>query len=240
MKRTRTSIACFVIMAAAGAHAQAGVHHGYLAPSEAPDSLFILPPPPAADSAAFLNDEAHYRRDNVRAGRSRMAMAIKDADYLHIGAIFSQAFGHTIDRNALPALSALMEKMLADSHDAAVSSAKKHYRRIRPFVFYNAHSCTPQRDAKLARGGSYPSGHATYGWAIALVLAEINPARQDALLKRGYDYGESRVVCGAHWQSDVEAGRVMGSAIVAALHGNQEFMAALAAAKQEFAAIRAR
>ncbi|WP_122831035.1 phosphatase PAP2 family protein, partial [Pseudomonas viridiflava] len=86
--------------------------------------------------------------------------------------------------------------------------------------------------------GSYPSGHASFGWAIALVLAEINPARQVALLRRGHEFGVSRVVCGAHWQSDVQAGQLMGAAIVAALHANGEFIRALSAAKNEFATLK--
>lgn len=40
---------------------------------------------------------------------------------------------------------------------------------------------------------------------------------------------------GAHWQSDVDAGRVVGSAAVARMHASPEFQADMAAAKAEFA-----
>jgi acid phosphatase (class A) len=66
-----------------------------------------------------------------------------------------------------------------------------------------------------------------------LVLAEIQPARATELLARGLAFGQSRVICDAHWQSDVDAGRIMGAATVAVLHGNPAFMADLAAAKRE-------
>ncbi|EGN0484120.1 phosphatase PAP2 family protein, partial [Escherichia coli] len=85
------------------------------------------------------------------------------------------------------------------------------------------------------RNGSYPSGHTSIGWATALVLSEINPARQDTILKRGYELGDSRVICGYHWQSDVDAARIVGSAIVATLHSNPVFQAQLQKAKDEFA-----
>lgn len=68
---------------------------------------------------------------------------------------------------------------------------------------------------------------------MALVLAEVNPARQNEILKRGYDLGQSRVICGYHWQSDVDAARVVGSAVVASLHNNPAFEAQLAKAKAE-------
>jgi acid phosphatase (class A) len=66
-------------------------------------------------------------------------------------------------------------------------------------------------------------------------LAEINPARQDEILKRGYEMGESRIICGYHWYSDIEAGRIVASAVVARLHANSEFLNDLAEAKAEFA-----
>lgn len=62
------------------------------------------------------------------------------------------------------------------------------------------------------------------------------PQRADEILKRGYDYGQSRVQCGVHWQSDVEAGRVVGSAVVAHLHAIPEFIEAFQAAKAELEA----
>lgn len=72
------------------------------------------------------------------------------------------------------------------------------------------------------------------GWAIALVLAEINPDRQDAILKRGFEYGESRVIVGFHYQSDVDHARIITSALVNRLHASSDFMEHLKKAKDEF------
>lgn len=66
-----------------------------------------------------------------------------------------------------------------------------------------------------------------------MILAEIQPERATELMTRGLAYGQSRVICDAHWQSDVDAGRIMGAATVASLHVNPEFLADLAAAKEE-------
>ena len=57
----------------------------------------------------------------------------------------------------------------------------------------------------------------------------------DAILARGRAFGESRMVCNVHWQSEVIAGRFMGAATVARLHADPGFTADLAAAKAEAA-----
>lgn len=72
------------------------------------------------------------------------------------------------------------------------------------------------------------------GWGIALVLAEINPARQDEVLKRGYEYGESRVIVGFHYQSDVDHARILTSALINRLHANDDFIKQMQKAKAEF------
>ena len=85
---------------------------------------------------------------------------------------------------------------------------------------------------------SYPSGHSATGWCIALVLAEINPERQEAILKRGYEIGQSRVIAGYHYQSDVDVARLAGSAVVARLHADEKFQRQLAKAKKEYNRIK--
>lgn len=62
---------------------------------------------------------------------------------------------------------------------------------------------------------SYPSGHAAFGMAAALLLADMVPERRTELLARGLEYGEQRVVGGVHFPSDVAAGRTAGTLIAA-------------------------
>ena len=69
-------------------------------------------------------------------------------------------------------------------------------------------------------------------------LAEINVDRQNEILKRGYEMGQSRVICGYHFQSDVDAARLVSSAVVARLHANDSFMGQLKKAKDEFATLQ--
>jgi len=145
---------------------------------------------------------------------------------------FQSTVGVEISEVKTPKLYMLMRRVLTD---AALSTytAKHHYKRKRPFMVNNTPTCTPDDEEILRKDGSYPSGHAAIGWTWALVFTELVPVKMNAILKRGYDFGESRVICNVHWHSDVAAGRVMGAATVARLHGNAGFRRDLEAAKRE-------
>jgi acid phosphatase (class A) len=132
-----------------------------------------------------------------------------------------------------------MRRVSTDAGDST-SAAKDHYNRPRPFVANKEPICTPGDEDFLLKNGSYPSGHGAIGWAWALILTEIAPERTDAILARGRAFGESRVICNVHWQSDVTEGSFMGAGTVARLHADAAFRADLEAAKAEFAAVRAR
>ncbi len=229
--RLALTLVCIFPVLTGCAHAQT---KGFLTEQTAPDSLAILPPPPAENSAAFTNDRAQYYQTRILPDRLRTERAASDADYKNINLAFSFAFGRTISPQTTPQLWKLLQGVLQDSHDFAMRSAKNHYQRLRPFVVFHDHTCTPEKDEKMAKTGSYPSGHASFGWATALVLAQINPARQTEILRRGYDFGQSRVICGAHWQSDVDSGRLMGAAVYARLQTSAAFRQQLAAAQAEF------
>ncbi len=208
----------------------------YLTLEQAPDSLILLPPPPAFDSISFLSDKAQYDVGKALRSTARGTQAYEDADVSKdsLTRTFSSAFGQAITAQQTPALYELIATMKEDAGDYATQGAKKYYNRVRPFSFFNEPTCRPEDEAKLSTNGSYPSGHTTIGWAVALVLAEVNPERQDQILKRGFDIGQSRVICGYHWQSDIDAARVMASSVVATLHTNPAFVAQLGKAKQEF------
>lgn len=64
--------------------------------------------------------------------------------------------------------------------------------------------------------------------------------RQDSLLKLGYEWGQSRVIVGYHWQSDVDASYLMAAGVFARLHTSPLYMADLAAAREEFQRLKAK
>ncbi|MFD1801773.1 phosphatase PAP2 family protein [Mixta tenebrionis] len=213
----------------------------FLTAAEAPDSFAILPPPPAFDSVEFLRDKAFYDWGVAQRKTARGKLAWQDANVKaeNIPLLFSTAFGYSLTQQQAPEIYRLMITMKEDAGTWATASAKKHYQRIRPFSFYGVPTCRQEDESTLAGEGSYPSGHTTIGWALALVLAEINPARQQDILRRGLEIGESRVICGYHWQSDIDAARTMAAAVVARLHASAEFNQQMEKAKAEFARLAA-
>lgn len=217
-----------------------GILQGYLAREAVPNSLALVSAPPAPGSAAEALDLAINVQALSLVGTARWQQAQRDAELRFPAAanVFSCAAGIRISQRQSPQLYRLLQRSLTDT-GFATYAAKKHYQRQRPFMVNGQPTCTPEQEDYLRRDGSFPSGHAALGWGWALILAELIPERQDAILARGRAFGQSRVMCNVHWQSDVLEGRAVGAAAVAALHNNAEFLSAMAAARHEIAALRA-
>ena len=217
-----------------------GVVAGYIPRDKLIDSLALLPPPPSDDSANRAADEAARRAAVKLRDSARWKLAARDADYTSPTVVdtFACTLGIRISPQATPHLNMLLRRTLVDA-GLATYKAKKHYNRTRPFVVAKVTTCYPKDEAKLTKDGSYPSGHSAFGWAWALILAEMVPDKADAIIERGFAFGQSRVICSVHWQSDVNAGRVVAAAVVAQLHANADFRAQFKEAQKEVVAARA-
>ncbi|MEQ1489056.1 MAG: phosphatase PAP2 family protein [Terricaulis sp.] len=209
----------------------------YLAPN-ALDFRTLLAAPPSPASPADLRDRAVVlERQGVDAERFQSALL----DGLLVYPRFEAVLGAPIDRAAAPALVQLLNRTMIDVSEVAFQ-AKEHFQRPRPYQRFQLTrvcgvSVAPAPELTPTIGSSYPSGHAAYGWATAMVLARIWPDRAESLLARAAEFAESRVVCGVHFPSDIEAGRVIAAAVVARLDASPDFQADLAAARAEAARI---
>lgn len=214
---------------------------GYLSVERLPDSLALIPAPPAAGSAAFALDEEISRASLRLRTTARWNLAIRDADLSFPAAAdsFSCALNSRLSRQETPRLFLLMRRVLSDV-SRSVSRAKNVYNRPRPFMVNGEAFCTPDYEKSLRASGSYPSGHTAAGWAWALILSELVPERGDEILRRGRAFGQSRVVCNVHWSSDVNEGRTVAAAVVARLHADPAFRADLDLARAELVALRER
>ncbi|WP_375466160.1 phosphatase PAP2 family protein [uncultured Methylobacterium sp.] len=199
----------------------------------APDTTQILPPPPAPRSTLEAADRATFAATRALKGSPRWAIAETDVaeGAAAILDTFACVLGTRLDEARVPAVIGLLERARLDIAEAT-RGPKVHYRRPRPFVGNAAPICV-QRTQALADSFSYPSGHATQGWAYALIVAALVPSKATAILVRGRAYGESRVICGVHWLSDVTAGRTNGAAVFAALMGDAAFRADMDRARTE-------
>lgn len=212
----------------------------YFTTKQMPDMLKFLPIPPDFSSRFFINDSIKYEwGKEIRKNLEHADIAKRDAVYGLETIIkeFSIPFGLQISKKGTPQIYKMLEESLATC-DSICTLPKAHYQRIRPYTYYNEHTLIKEQEDSHRYNGSYPSGHTILGWSAALLLMEINPEAQDTLLSRGYMFGESRIVAGYHWQSDVDAGRLAASAAYAKLHTSKRFLKQMKRARREFQKIR--
>lgn len=186
----------------------------------------LLPPPPLpgspeergelAELLALQNARTPEMVERVRADAERSAFR------------FADVLGPGFSPEKLPKAAAFLDG-LKRAAQAMDGDGKAFWNRARPVAADPAVTpCVRTPDSP-----SYPSGHATYGTLVAIVLANMVPERQRELYARGQAYGFAREVAGVHFPSDVAAGRIVGTLIAAALLEDPSFMAAFAEAKAE-------
>lgn len=241
MKRLFLALCAVAILAAATTSATAkGLFKGsnpYFTAEQMPDMTQWLPAPPAFESEQFSFDKAQYawgkqmRQDAARAGE---AISHASIDPRVICSHFSEPFGVEITPENTPHIFRLIVDGMETANNITLKP-KSHYKRTRPFIYFNETSLVPDKEAGLRNNGSYPSGHTVIGTTAALLLSEINPEAANALIKVGYEYGQSRVIAGYHWQSDVDASRFATSVALAKMHTSKRFVKQLKLAKKEFA-----
>lgn len=213
---------------------------GYLS-AGAIDIPAVLAPPPALNSEGDKMDITLFRQATAATSEERWQKAV--ADDASIYDRFSEALGLPIDRTHLPRLVRLLNRVSTDTL-AVAGEAKKRYPRPRPFQRFQlkrvcGQAAAPKPESKPTTGTGYPSGHAAVGWAVALVLMEVAPAQVPPLMNRAVEYGNSRVVCGVHFPSDVEGGRVIGAAVIDKLMALPEFRRDALCARREVKGVAA-
>jgi len=216
-----------------------GALQGYLDPKALPNSLALVPPPPAPGSAAYALDVEVAQNTFALRSTPRFVLAASDFELKlpHVVDVFSCALNVQITDDNAPYLYNLLCRSFTDIA-MSTYAAKTYYKRKRPFQENGEPIAVPEAKSFLENDPSYPSGHNAIGWGFALILTEIDPEHADQILDRGRAFGESRIVCNHHWYSDTIWGRFMGAATVSRLHADPTFLADMEAAKAEFAAIR--
>jgi acid phosphatase (class A) len=84
--------------------------------------------------------------------------------------------------------------------------------------------------------GAYPSGHATVGTLMGIILSDMVPEKRAEIMARAAEFAHNRVVAGMHVPSDIDAGKIAGSVIAAQIMGQDDFKAEYADAKAELRA----
>ena len=231
--------AAFVLFAGA-VYAQTEKDTVYVFLENMPDAGIYLPAPPDMLSPQYADDFAQWQWGKTVRPTARGQQANDDSQWGIDGMIriHQGTLGFEISKEKTPAIYRLLYNVLW-TENLSTHNAKRKYMRTRPFAQYNEHTWGRfDNERELRFNGSYPSGHTALGWCTALVLSEMVPELQDTLLRTGYQYGESRVIVGAHYQSDVDAGFLCGTTAVAVMHASQYFLKDLEAARKEYCKIK--
>lgn len=204
--------------------------------TDMPQLYDCIPAHPSFESPEFAADMVRYlwgkqQRDNAE----RVAMAVADAEWDDLEKVYANwkdAFGLAVTKKGTPKIYALLNKSLRTT-DPTRRAVKAQYSRQRPFERFN--DSMPSHEEDDLRGeGSYPSGHTLRGWTITLLMIQIAPERAAEIYKRGMDYGFSRVIVGAHWQSDVDNSRMAASLLFSVLQSNSDFQTMMNEARLEY------
>ena len=239
-KLTRLFAAAALLFIGGKSFAQTEKDTVYVFLQDMPDAGIYLPAPPDMLSPQYSDDFAQWQWGKTVRPTDRGQQANDDSQWGINGMIrvHQETLGFEISKEKTPAIYRLLYNVLW-TENLSTHNAKRKYMRTRPFAQYNEHTWGRfDNERELRFNGSYPSGHTALGWATALVLSEMVPELQDTLLRTGFQYGESRVIVGAHYQSDVDAGYLCGSTAVAVMHASEYFQKDLAAARKEYCKIK--
>jgi acid phosphatase (class A) len=201
---------------------------GFLS-KDAIDLLTLLAPPPGPQDSRTQTELEELRR--VQATRTLERVAMAQADVEETVFRLTVVLDKTLTPDKLPKTVAFFKKLTVDE-EIATDSAKNGFGRPRPYEVAG----DLQPVCPLPKSRAYPSGHSTTGYYMGVVLAAMVPEYRAAIFTRTEEFAESRVVCGVHYRSDIDAGRIAGTALAAVAMNDPQFRAEFAAARAELRA----
>lgn len=201
--------------------------HLYYLPPGKPDAIELLAPPPLPDSPEQAADMAEVRAVSQAAPSNDVAVAFTQKKFNIF--TFTPAIGPFFVPGRFPKTEAFFHRVQKDA-ETVTDGAKDFYKRPRPFALDPSLA-----SGKLEKSYSYPSGHSTESMVLALVLAEVFPDKQDAIIAEARNIGWHRVEIARHYPTDIYAGRVLAQAIVRQMNRSEKFQRDLAAVRMEVA-----
>ena len=195
------------------------------------DPAQLLPPPPKDGSPAAIAELDELHRIEATRTAQDFARAKRD-DEMENPMAFATVMGPGFDLVKLPQTAKLLRAVRLEEKLVA-KRAKNHFRRNRPWIVDpNLKACATE-DAPQS---SYPSGHSTMGYSMAVVLAALAPAKAPAIMARAADFAENRLVCSMHFRRDIVAGETLGTLVGYELLKTRAFKLQFAKARAELAA----
>jgi len=197
---------------------------------QAVNFLLLLAPPPSPRDPRTTAELDELRR--MRATRSVERVKLAKADVEETVFRLMTVLDRPLTPEQLPKTTAFFKKLTEDV-EFPTQVAKKGFARPRPYAV--ASDLEPV--CPLSDSGAYPSGHTTVGYYMGVVLAAMVPEKREAIFARMQEYAESRLYCGVHYRSDIEAGRIAGTALAALAMNNPDFQREFVVARGELRAV---
>ena len=190
----------------------------------------LLPPPPQESSPAGVLDLQTIINLQKDMTPERLAIIHRDLDQ-SVYTVAGPVLGESFTKEKFPMVGEFIAKVVKDG-GIGVGPIKQKYKKLRPFQFSKEIN-TPEDIARAAGGPTYPSGHSTTAFEVALVLGMMVPEKRDALYERGWAYSINRITSGAAYPSDAEGGHIAATLAVNQMMKNPDFRADFDAVKAE-------
>jgi acid phosphatase (class A) len=187
----------------------------------------LLAPPPADHSPQTQAEILELIQIQKTRTPQERASAASD-DRISVFQFASALLGPKFTVENLPLTEELFRRLAKDAI-AIFSDPKEKWGRTRPFVV----NTEVKACSEHASSGAYPSGHSICGYLTAIVLADMIPEKKGEFFERAVQYAGNRMVCGVHYRSDIEAGRIGGTVIAAFAMQNPRFQKEFGEARKE-------
>jgi len=194
---------------------------------ESESQNFSIEPPPSDDSEITRSEIEHLKL--LAENRSSEDIILITKEHLDPYKRFFEVLD--IEQQDYPRLEKLIRYLATESYLPTLYFKHK-FSRTRPYQI--------DSDLETVIDGpphaSYPSGHATQAYLIALVLSETFPQvdrRSEQLIDLGRSIGLRREIAGVHYSSDTQAGFELAKQLKRWIQEKPEFKQLLAAARSE-------
>ena len=224
MQRFLISSVCLAILQLGVAQAKEPAFVG-------PDEIRVvqlLPTPPVADSAQTRAELAELRQLEGARTEQQVERVRKDEATENMF-LFQAQMGDWFNAQQLPLMAAFAAHVKNDE-GVNTTPLKQVFSRVRP---YNLDPALHPVCKTKTVNDSYPSGHATSGYMLALSLIDVAPQMRDVLLARADEYANNRLLCGVHFRSDIQASKVLAYSIHAAMVNKPQYQQEMLAARAE-------
>ncbi len=216
MPRAVVAAAILVVLAVAPAAAKTDARFHYINPKQI-DLTVFLPPPPDLGSPQQRADEQALAQ--AVSARRRADYLIAQSNSHRSVFFFTPSVGPDFTPERFPVTAAFFKRIGSDV-EKLVDEAKAYWERPRP-------------SGAEKRRGSYPSGHAAFAAASAIVLSQLLPSKRDAIFTQARTFAENRILMGVHYPSDVASGWTAGTIAAYAMMHDAAFVSDFYKARAE-------